>query len=87
MWPVLARVYLRNVLNREPTAEEVGEQIQEKKTKLVDLVTSEAVNSAFENGQEVSVYRSVQPVMLFDLTFYIITASRHLGDEMRLIRL
>jgi len=52
MWPLLARVHLRNIKNCEPSAEEVAEQLRDEGCKLIDLVTLEDVRSAFENGQE-----------------------------------
>jgi hypothetical protein len=62
MWPLLARVRLRNIKNCEPSAEEVTEQLRDEGCKLIDLVTLEDVRSAFENGQEVGVYSSVQQI-------------------------
>ena len=53
--PSLARIALRKQLGREPTKEEVEDQIEKINDRTVPPPSGETIIAAFENGEEVSL--------------------------------
>ena len=51
--PMLARIMLRQELGREPTPEEVEDQVVKLKTKCVPPPSLDAIAEAFGRGEEV----------------------------------
>ena len=51
--PILSRIMLRQELGREPTSEEVEDQIVKLKTKSIPLPSLDDIAKAFERGEEV----------------------------------
>ena len=55
--PMLARITLRLKIGREPTDDEVDDQIIRLSEKSVSLPPFDAITAAFENGEEVCPFR------------------------------
>jgi len=51
--PILARITLREEFGREPTTDEIDDQVQKLKKRSVPLPSLHTIMGAFERGEEV----------------------------------
>ena len=59
---MLARIALRNQFGREPTKKEVWNHVKLLNDKTVPLPSGDAIVTAFENGDEVSLLFALEPI-------------------------